>query len=58
MSVRYGALDTLTFYTWWREGTALGLKRFTTTIEFDLTTCNFNVRETVAPRHLCIDRGE
>merc|ERR1711939_751473 len=42
-TTKEGALDTLTFYTWWREGTALGLKRFTTTIEFDLATCNFNI---------------
>ena len=36
-------IEKLTYHSWWREGTALGLKRFTTTIEFDLNTYNFNV---------------
>jgi len=31
----------LTFYTWWKEGTVDGLKRFTTKIVYDLATQNF-----------------
>jgi hypothetical protein len=36
-------IRTLTFYTWWKEGTSDGMKRYTTKIQFDLMTQNFIV---------------
>eukprot|EP00750_Incisomonas_marina_P005592 INCI14032.2.p1 GENE.INCI14032.2~~INCI14032.2.p1 ORF type:complete len:489 (-),score=89.17 INCI14032.2:173-1639(-) len=37
------SVRTLTFYTWWKEGTVDGMKRFTTKIVYDLATQNFIV---------------
>ncbi len=34
----------LVFNTWWKQGSSTGMKRYTTTITYNLETCNFKIK--------------